>query len=27
MTPTAKARFSQLTPEEIAAMHAFLQTL
>jgi cytochrome c553 len=25
MTPTAKARFSSLLPEEIAAMHAFLQ--
>jgi mono/diheme cytochrome c family protein len=27
MTPTAKARFTQLTPEEIAAVHTFLQTL
>jgi cytochrome c553 len=27
MTPTAKARFTQFTPEEIAAVHSFLQTL
>jgi cytochrome c553 len=27
MTPTAKARFTQFTPDEIAAVHAFLQTL
>jgi cytochrome c553 len=27
MTVTAKARFIQFTPEEIAAMHSFLQTL
>jgi cytochrome c553 len=27
MTPTAKARFVQFTPDEIAAVHAFLQTL
>jgi mono/diheme cytochrome c family protein len=27
MTPTAKARFTQLAPEEIAAMHSYLQTL
>ena len=27
MTPTAKARFTQLTPDEVAAVHAFLQTL
>jgi cytochrome c553 len=27
MTSTAKARFTQFTPQEIAAMHSFLQTL
>jgi cytochrome c553 len=27
MTPTSKARFTRFTPEEIAAIHAFLQTL
>ena len=27
MTPTAKARFTQFTPEEIAAVHSYLQTL
>jgi mono/diheme cytochrome c family protein len=27
MTPTSRARFIQLKPEEIAAMHAFLQSL
>jgi mono/diheme cytochrome c family protein len=27
MTPTAKARFTQLMPDEIAAVHAYLQTL
>jgi cytochrome c553 len=27
MTPTAKARFTQFTPEEITAVHTFLQTL
>jgi mono/diheme cytochrome c family protein len=26
MTPTSRARFTQLTPEEIAAVHAFLQS-
>jgi cytochrome c553 len=27
MTPTARARFTQLTAEEVAAVHAYLQTL
>jgi mono/diheme cytochrome c family protein len=27
MTPTSRARFSHFTPEEVAAVHAFLQTL
>lgn len=27
MTPTAKARFTQFTPDEVAAVHAYLQTL
>jgi mono/diheme cytochrome c family protein len=27
MTPTAKARFAQLAPEEITSMHSYLQTL
>ena len=27
MTPTAKARFTRFTPDEIAAVHAYLQTL
>jgi mono/diheme cytochrome c family protein len=27
MTPTAKARFTQFAPDEVAAMHAYLQTL
>jgi len=27
MTPTSKARFTQFTPDEIAAVHSFLQTL
>jgi len=27
MTPTAKARFTQFTPEELAAVHGYLQTL
>ncbi|HEU4779892.1 MAG TPA: cytochrome c [Steroidobacteraceae bacterium] len=27
MTPTAKARFTQLKPDEIAAMHTYLQSL
>lgn len=27
MTPTAKARFTQFTPDEVAAVHAYLRTL
>jgi cytochrome c553 len=27
MTPTSKARFTQFTPDEVAAIHAYLQTL
>jgi mono/diheme cytochrome c family protein len=27
MTPTARARFTQFTPDEVAAVHAYLQTL